>query len=129
MEYRLNIRILELTFLYSLSFYLYLISLIILYIQSVPRNIPVGANSWIVFFHTLYKILKTFCSLFSLKNFYYNMDAIKYLLSFSLATNNLTYYGRRHFKLFTNCHAFVNTPIKINVKFLQGLCNLVSSMF
>ncbi len=28
------------------------------------------------------------------------MDAIKYLLSFSLATKKLTYYGRRQFKLF-----------------------------
>ena len=32
------------------------------------------------------------------------MDAIKYLLLFSLARNNLTYYERRHFKLFNNCH-------------------------
>ena len=30
------------------------------------------------------------------------MDAIKYLSLFSLVTNNLTYYGRRHFKLITD---------------------------
>ena len=32
------------------------------------------------------------------------MSAIKYFLLFSLVSNNLTNYGRRHFKLFTNCH-------------------------
>jgi len=37
------------------------------------------------------------------------MDAIKYLLLFFLETNNLTYYERRHFKLFTNCHVSWDT--------------------
>jgi len=42
------------------------------------------------------------------------MNAIKFSVLFSLTTNNLTYYGRRHFKLFTNCHVswdtlYVNT--------------------
>ena len=52
-------------------------------------------------------IKDNFCSLFSLKKtllkyillrnqLYFNMDNIKYLLLFCLATNNLTYYGRRH---------------------------------
>ena len=36
------------------------------------------------------------------------MDAMKYLLLFSLATNNLIYYGKGHFKLFTNCHVKKN---------------------
>ena len=44
-----------------------------------------------------------------LLKFYYNMDAIKHLLLFSLVTNNLTYHGRRHFKLFTNCHVSWDT--------------------
>ena len=68
---------------------------------------------------------ETFCSLFSLKNFlkyillrnqfYNNMDAIKYLsLLFFLVTNSLIYYGRRYFKLFTNCHVSWVTLCVIN---------------
>ena len=45
------------------------------------------------------------------------MGAIKYLLFFSLATNNLTYYGRRHFKLFTNRHVSWDT---LYLPFNQG---------
>ena len=41
--------------------------------------------------------------------FYYNMDAIKHLLLFSLVINNLTYYGRRHLKLFVNCYVSWDT--------------------
>ena len=41
--------------------------------------------------------------------FYYNMTAMKYFLLFSLVSNNLTDYGRRHFKLFTNCHVSWDT--------------------
>ena len=37
------------------------------------------------------------------------MDTIKYLLLLHLATNNLKYYGRRHFKLFTNYHVSWDT--------------------
>ena len=37
------------------------------------------------------------------------MDAIRYLLLFFLATKNLKYYRRRHFKLFTNCHVLWDT--------------------
>ena len=47
--------------------------------------------------------------------FNYNMDAIKYLLLFSLVTNNLTYYGRRHFKLFTNFHVSQDTLYHVNL--------------
>ena len=73
-----------------------------------------------VYFHILYKILQTFCSLFSFKNlllkyillwnqFYYNMADINICISFSRGSNNLTNYGRRHFKLFTNCHVSWDT--------------------
>ena len=34
---------------------------------------------------------------------------LKYFLSFYLVSNNLTDYGRRHFKLFTNCHVSWDT--------------------
>ena len=37
------------------------------------------------------------------------MTAIQYLLLFSLVSNNLTNYGRRHFKLFTNCYVSWDT--------------------
>ena len=80
---------------------------------------PTKHDSWWivmnVFFHILHEMLKTFCSLFVKKNllleryflwnqFFYNITAIKYFLLFSLVSNNLTHYGSRHFKLFTNCH-------------------------
>ena len=39
------------------------------------------------------------------------MTPIKYLLLFSLVLNNLTNYGRRHFKLFTNCHVSWGHPV------------------
>ena len=59
--------------------------------------------------------LKTFCSFVRRKNlllqymliwdrFYYNKSAIYCLVLFSLVSNNLTNYGRRHFKIFSNCH-------------------------
>ena len=37
------------------------------------------------------------------------MDAIKYLLLFSLVTNNLTYYGKRNFKLYSPTVMFRGT--------------------
>ena len=46
-----------------------------------------------------------------INQFYYNMGTMKYLLLFSLATNNLTYYGRRHFKLFQQLSCFVGHPL------------------
>ena len=41
------------------------------------------------------------------------MDGIKCLLLFSLVTENLKYYERTHFKLFTNCHVSWDTMYKI----------------
>ena len=40
---------------------------------------------------------------------YNNIIGIQFTLSFSLISNNLTNYGRRHFKLFTNCHVLWDT--------------------
>ena len=40
------------------------------------------------------------------------MTAIQYLLLFSLVSNNLTNYGRRHFKLFTDCYVSWDTLYK-----------------
>jgi len=37
------------------------------------------------------------------------MTAIQYLLLLFLVSNNLTNYGRRHLKLFTDCHVFWDT--------------------
>ena len=35
------------------------------------------------------------------------------MLLVPLVSNNFTNYGRRHFKLFTNCHVFCRTPINV----------------
>ena len=54
------------------------------------------------------------------------MDAIKYLSLFSLVTNNLTYYGRRHFKLLTNCHVSWNILYILSVfEYFHLLCILM----
>ena len=91
------------------------------------RGCPTKHDSlWIVFnvfFHIMYYILLTFCSLFSFKNlllkyillwnqFYYNMADIENFIFFSWGSNNLTNYGRRHFKVFTNCHVSWDTNFK-----------------
>ena len=91
------------------------------------RGCPTKHDSlWIVFnvfFHIMYYILLTFCSLFSFKNlllkyillwnqFYYNMADIEMFIFFSWGSNNLTNYGRRHFKVFTNCHVSWDTNFK-----------------
>ena len=73
-----------------------------------------------VFFHISYWILKTFCMPFRKKHlflnytllwnqFYNNIIGIQYFSSFSLISNKLTNYGRRHFKLFINCHVLWDT--------------------
>ena len=73
--------------------------------------------------------LKTFCSLVRQKNllfpyilicdrFYYNTTAILCLLLLSLhflASNNLKNYGRRYFKIFTNCHVSWDTLLLSNI--------------
>ena len=41
---------------------------------------------------------------FTLKSICYKMTAMLYFLLFSFVSKNLTNYGRRHLKLFTNCH-------------------------
>ena len=78
-----------------------------------------------VFFHTLYKILKTFCS-FSFKTcftkIYFTVKSILLLYNFKivilkmflfyLVSNNLLNYGRKHFKLFTNCYVLWDTLYK-----------------
>ena len=64
------------------------------------------------------------CSWFSLKNlllkyillwiqFYYDMAGIQIFYIILLGSNNLTHYGRRHFKLFTNCHISWDTLYKL----------------
>ena len=46
---------------------------------------------------------------FTLKSIFYKMTAMLYFLLFSLVWKNLTNYGRRHLKLFTNCHVSWDT--------------------
>ena len=41
---------------------------------------------------------------FTLKSIFYKMTSMLYYLLFSFVSKNVTYYGRRHLKLFTNCH-------------------------
>ena len=54
---------------------------------------------------------KTLLKYILLRNqFYYNITDIKYFLLFSLVTNNLTYYGRRHFKLCIKCFGGHHVP-------------------
>ena len=48
--------------------------------------------------------------------FYYNKTAIQCLLLFSLVSNNFKNYGRRHLKIFTNCH--VSWDTLYNIKYL-----------
>ena len=49
------------------------------------------------------------------------------MLLVPLVSNNLSNYGRRHFKLFTNCHCFVGHPV-VNVFFEIKLLKLYSCM-
>ena len=45
------------------------------------------------------------------------------ILLFSLVTNNLTYSGRRHFKLFTNCHVSWDTLyVQNNNRYVNYRC-------
>ena len=46
---------------------------------------------------------------FTLKSIFYKMTAMLYFLLFSFVSQNLTNYGRRHLKLFTNCHVSWDT--------------------
>ena len=46
---------------------------------------------------------------FTLKSIFYKMTAMLYFLLFSFVSKNLTNYGRRHLKLFTNCHVSWDT--------------------
>ena len=59
-----------------------------------------------------YLVFKKLLKYILLRNqFYYNMNAIKYLLLFSLSTNNLIWYGRNHFELFQQLSCFVGHPV------------------
>ena len=46
---------------------------------------------------------------FTLKSIFYKMTVMLYFLLFSFVFKNLTNYGRRHLKLFTNCHVSWDT--------------------
>ena len=46
---------------------------------------------------------------FTLKSIFYKMTAMLYFLLFSFVLKNLTNCGRRHKKLFTNCHVSRDT--------------------
>ena len=46
---------------------------------------------------------------FTLKSIFYKMTVMLYFLLFSFVSKNLTNYGRRHLKLFTNCHVSWDT--------------------
>ena len=45
----------------------------------------------------------------TLKSIFYKMTTMLYFLLFSSVSKNLTNYGRRHLKLFTNCHVSWDT--------------------
>ena len=82
-------------------------------------------------------MFKTFCSLFISKNllfkyilfwnpFYFNMTAMKYFLLFSLVSNHLTKYVRRHFRgtpctsllLIWQGHSGTLDKIYLNIKWM-----------
>ena len=88
--------------------------------MGVPRNMTVdelfrmsSSKYWISFkdFLQLSLVEKSFTPINILiwNLFYYNKTAIKCLLLFSLVSNNLANYGRRHFKIFSNCHVSWDT--------------------
>ena len=83
-------------------------------IQGVPRNMTVGELFWMsssLLPHTLLDSKDFFkFKLFLLKKCltYMNFN-VKSILLVSSVSNILSNYGRRHFKLFTNCHVSWDT--------------------
>ena len=66
---------------------------------------------WRLFLFIFFKnILLKYISLWN--QFYCKLTPIQYFLFFSLVSNSLTNYGRRHFKPLTNC--FVGHPVAEN---------------
>ena len=56
---------------------------------------------------------------FTLKSIVYKKTAILYFLLFSFVSKSLTNCGRRHLKLFTNCHASWDT---LYLRFTSLIC-------
>ena len=56
---------------------------------------------------------------FTLKSIFYKITAMLYFLLFPFVSKNLTNYGRRHLKLFTNCHVLWDTLYIIENKLLK----------
>ena len=91
-----------------------------------PRNMPVGGcfESLLPYFILDIKDFFQFISLtnsftqiyITLKSIFYKMTAMFYLLLFSFVSKNLTNYGRRHLKLFTNCHVSWDTMYIITLR-------------
>ena len=92
-----------------------------MHVQGVPRNMTVGVNSFecllpyiildIIDFFQFISLTNSFTQIyFTLKSIFYKMIAMLYFLLFSFLSKNLTNYGRRHLKLFTNCHVSWDAP-------------------